>query len=151
MRIVLDTNVLARAMASPGGPAGELLEQTLAGHTLVVSVELLSELTRVLAYPRVRRLHGRSDEEVAEFIGSIETSALVVQLPSPMARIVPHDPDDDMLVATALAGRADALCTRNRHLFDQQVVTHCGQHGVAVMDDLALLGQLREGFDVSGE
>jgi hypothetical protein len=32
-----------------------------------------------------------------------------------------------MLVATALAARADVLCTRNRHLFDQQVVSHCKQ------------------------
>ena len=150
MRLVLDTNVLARAMASPGGPAGELFEQTLAGHTLVVSLELLSELTRVLAYPRVRRLHGRGDDEIADFIGSIESIALVVPLPSPLPRIVPHDPDDDMLVATALAGRADALCTRNRHLFHEQVVCHCGQHGVAVIDDLALLVQLREDCDGSG-
>lgn len=50
MRIVLDTNVLARALASPGGPAGEVFEQAMVGHTLVVSLELLSELTRVLAY-----------------------------------------------------------------------------------------------------
>ena len=151
MRIVLDTNVLARAMASPRGPAGELFEQTLAGHTLVVSLELLSELTRVLAYPRVRRLHGRGDDEIAEFIDSVESSALVVQLPFPLPRVVPHDPDDDMLVATALAARADVLCTRNRHLFDQQVVSHCEQYGVAVMDDLALLAKLREAFDASGE
>ena len=143
MRIVLDTNVLARAMASAGGPAGELFELILAGHTLVVSLELLSELTRVLAYPRVRRLHRQGDDEIAEFIGSVESSSLVVELPAPLPRVVPHDPDDDMLVATALAGRADVLCTRNRHLFDEHVVSHCRQYGIAVMDDLALLGRLR--------
>lgn len=143
MRVVLDTNVLARAVASPSGPAGEVFERIAADHRLVVSLGLLSELGRVLAYPRVRRLHRRSDDEIAELVNSIGSGALAVSLPALVPRIVPDDPDDDMLVATAVAGRANVLCTRNRHLFHGQVVAYCRERGIAVMDDIALLDELR--------
>lgn len=52
MRIVLDTNVLARAVGSPAGPAAELFERIAAEHVLGVSSELLAELSRVLGYER---------------------------------------------------------------------------------------------------
>jgi putative PIN family toxin of toxin-antitoxin system len=145
MRVVLDSNVLARAVASPEGPAGDVLERISADHVLIVSLELLAELTRVLSYDRVRRLHQRSDDAIAEFIDSLAAGAVVVPLPGSLARVVPHDPDDDFLVATALAGNANVLCTRNRHLFHEQVVAYCRDYAIEVIDDLALLARLREG------
>jgi predicted nucleic acid-binding protein len=51
MRIVLDTNVLARAVTGPGGPAGELLRRVQRDHLLVLSPFLITELARVLRYP----------------------------------------------------------------------------------------------------
>jgi predicted nucleic acid-binding protein len=63
MRVVLDTNILARAAGSRGGPAGELFERICGGQVLVVSPELLAELARVLNYDRVRRMHRLSDAE----------------------------------------------------------------------------------------
>jgi putative PIN family toxin of toxin-antitoxin system len=144
MRVVLDTNVLTRAVASPSGPAGELFERVCTSHVLVVSLETLAELARVLAYDRVCRIHQLSDRGVAEFIESLETGAAVVSLPSPLPRVVPDDPDDDAIVATAVAGRGNVLCTRNRHLFHERVVAYCREHAVEIMDDLALLARLRE-------
>jgi hypothetical protein len=50
MRAVLDTNILARAAASPSGLAGELFERISTGHALLVSmddVQLLSLLGSV--------------------------------------------------------------------------------------------------------
>jgi putative PIN family toxin of toxin-antitoxin system len=147
MRVVLDANVLTRAMASPGGPAGEVFERVCGDHILVVSLELLDELARVLTYDRVRRLHQQSDEAVADFIDAVGSGSVVVALPSPLPRVVPDDPDDDLLVATAVVGRADVLCTRNRHLFHERVVTYCEEHAIEIMDDLALLDRLRANHD----
>jgi predicted nucleic acid-binding protein len=45
MRIVLDTNVLARARTGPDGPAGEVLRLVLIDHLLVLSSALLTELS----------------------------------------------------------------------------------------------------------
>lgn len=57
----------------------------------------------------------QGDDEIAEFIGSVSIPR-VMKLTSTLPRVVSHDPDEDMLVATALAARADVLCTRNRQL-----------------------------------
>ncbi len=144
MRVVLDTNVLTRAIASPRGPAGELFEQIAAAHTLLISSELLVELSAVLRYERVREMHKRTDPEIDELVESLKDGATTVHLPEPLPRIVPHDADDDMIVATAIAGKGNVICTRNRHLFHESVLSFCRDHEIEVMDDLALLAKIRQ-------
>lgn len=144
MRVVLDTNILARAIGSRTGPAGELFERIAANHVLIVSSDLLEELSRVLQYDRLRRMHQRSDADIADLIANIRNGGREVPLPDHLPRVVPHDPDDDVVVATAIAGTADVLCTRNGHLFDERVISYCRQHAVEIMDDIELLALLRE-------
>ena len=106
---VLDTNILARAAGSRNGPAGDLFERICDDHVLVVSLELLAELGRVFSYDRLRRMHQLGDAGIEAFIESIESAGAVVSLPTPLPRIVPYDPDDDAVVAAAVAGRVDVL------------------------------------------
>ena len=52
MRVVVDSNVLARAVHSVGGPAEEVVRQLKKpSHALLVSAFILDELRRVLRYP----------------------------------------------------------------------------------------------------
>ncbi|MBW3539126.1 MAG: putative toxin-antitoxin system toxin component, PIN family [Planctomycetes bacterium] len=143
MRVVLDTNILARVACSPRGPAGEVFDRIAADQLLILSSELLSELARVLAYERLRRIHKLDDPEIEQFVQRVEAGSLVVALPDPLPRVVPDDPDDDPLVAAAVAGGADAICTRNRHLFHPDVLDYCRRHGIRVLSDLDLLTELR--------
>jgi predicted nucleic acid-binding protein len=53
-------------------------------------------------------------------------------------RVVPDDPDDDFVVCRAVAGRADALCTRDSHLLNSAVAEYCARHAIRVMDDIEL-------------
>jgi predicted nucleic acid-binding protein len=56
MRILLDTNVLARAASGPPSLANELVTAaTEPQHTLLLSPFLLAELSRVLRYDRLQR------------------------------------------------------------------------------------------------
>jgi predicted nucleic acid-binding protein len=64
MRVVLDTNILARAVGSRNGPASELFECICAKHTLITSSKLLAELARVLSYDRIRSMHQLSDAAI---------------------------------------------------------------------------------------
>jgi predicted nucleic acid-binding protein len=58
MRVVLDTNVLARSVRGGSGPAAELLGMVMVPpHTFLLSPFILSELSRVLRYERMRKLH----------------------------------------------------------------------------------------------
>ena len=115
-----------RVAGSRSGPAGELFERICADHVLVVSLELLAELGRVLTYDRVRRMHKLNDTEVRAFIESLESGGTLVRLPTPILRVVPHDPDDDAVVAAAVVGQAEVLCTRNRHFYNTDVVVIAG-------------------------
>ena len=146
MRVVLDTNILVRASAKAMGPARELLQIIVASqdHTLITSPFLLQELERVLAYERVRRISKLTEEEVAEYLRYLRAHEIAeIVYPGPAPRIVPADSDDDPVVHTAVIGRADALCTLNRHFFDAAVRDYCRARGVLVATDLDLLALLR--------
>lgn len=144
MRVVLDTNVLARVVMSPSGAAAELFDRVRQSHILVVSPQITAELLRVLSYQRLRQVHQLDDSALNQFVEDIEAGSLLVQLPAAVPRVVPHDADDDRVVATAVAGAAQVLCTRNlKHLGHSDVVRYCRERSIEILDDLALLAQLR--------
>jgi predicted nucleic acid-binding protein len=69
MRIVLDTNVLARAVRGGTGPAAELLGLVMVPpHTFLLSPFLLLELSRVLRYERLRKLHQLDDAQIDAYV-----------------------------------------------------------------------------------
>ncbi|HXM45931.1 MAG TPA: putative toxin-antitoxin system toxin component, PIN family [Bryobacteraceae bacterium] len=146
MRFVLDTNILVRSHARARGPARELLQLIIGSpeHILLLSPFLLRELERVFTYKRVRALTKLTDEEIAEYLaylGAREVSEIV--FPGPAPRIVPSDPDDDPVVHAAVVGRADVLCTLNRHFYNPAVRGYCRERGVLIASDLEVLGLVR--------
>ena len=137
----------ARATPGRNGPAETVLLFALPQpHVLLTSDFLLNELTRVLRYDRMRRLHGLPDHRIDAFVDFVRTGSVVVSVPEADsgAAIVPSDPDDDPIVATAILGQANMLCTRDRHLRQPSVVAYCQQFGIRVLTDLELLPILRQ-------
>ena len=145
MRVVLDTNVLVRAIGGANSPARALFLRLLERpHALVVSEFLLDELRRVIDYPRVQAIHGLSAEAAERNVNDIAAGAEFVDLPGPISFTVPQDPDDDPIVATAVYGRADVLCTRDQHLLRPDVSQYLEQFRVRVLTDIELLAELRK-------
>ena len=153
MRIVLDTNILARTALDPTNMASQLLALALVPpHCIVLSTASLSELLRVLTYDRLRQVHGFTNDEIRRYIARIEQSCdLVVLDEDAIEDVVPHDPDDNIVIATAIAGRAEILCTLDRHLRHPDVVDYCAQHGIRVLSDVELLQVLREAAEEEGQ
>jgi putative PIN family toxin of toxin-antitoxin system len=145
MRVVLDTNILARAHKNATGPARECLrELETQRHRLLVSSYLLAELARVLAYRRLMALHKLSVDEIREFLAAIETVGEAVATPLDAAEaIVSADPDDDPIVQLAISGHAEVLCILDRHLRTAEVQAHCQSNGIRIMTDVELLPLLR--------
>lgn len=140
MRIVIDTNVLVRAHPRAQGPARRLLNHVTKSPSdvLILSSFILSELKRVLAYPRLARRYGLSSDEVAEYvrdliIGSAIVMPQVVQ-PSPI-----RDVEDNPVLGTALAGAADVLCTLDRDFFDARTEHFCASKGIQLLTDVELI------------
>jgi hypothetical protein len=143
MRIVLDTNVLARAFGNTTGPAAALLQMLrVTNHELILSTHILSEVDRVLRYKRLRRRHGRHDPDIDVYLDLLRTIGITVE-PLPLTA-VPDDPDDDAVVGTALSGKADVLCTLDRHIRRPEVMEFLAAHGVRVLTDVELLAELRQ-------
>ena len=143
MRVVLDTNILIRANPKARGPARELLEQIAFGeHVLVISHYLLLEIERVLAYPRVSTRWKLTAQEVEEYL---QTLAAISQMVTPLSGgpIILKDVDDDPVIYTAVAGRAEVLCTRDAHFYEAPVLVFCRQNGIEIMDDVQLLSVIR--------
>ena len=145
MRVVVDTNVLVRAASIAGdSPVRQLLRLLREPpHLLIISHFLLNELLRALSYERVRQVHGLDDAGVIRFVSAVEKASLLVTLPQTINQVA-ADPDDDPVLATAVVGGAEILCTRDRHFLNNAVRSHCATHGIKIMDDLDLLKSLRQ-------
>jgi putative PIN family toxin of toxin-antitoxin system len=111
-RVVLDTNVLVSALMSRASPPGVLLERwaSKGAFELLVSPELLAELSRVVRYPSVRRGIRMDDALLEQRIAMIEALATHVELGKVGVGNV-RDPDDEVVLAVAVEGRADVIVT----------------------------------------
>ena len=143
MRVTPDTGILVRMNVKATGPARRLLETILAGpHELVLSDFLLNETARVLRYPRLQNLYKLAAEDIAEHVQLLRSRADLVT-PTLYKPIVLADPNDDPVVYTAVAGRADVLCALDRDFYAANVVSFCQERGLAIMNDAELLRKLR--------
>ena len=143
-KIVLDTNIIVRAVASPSGLASELLRRTISdGNLLCTSNFMLAELDRVLRYPRVRKVHGLSDPDIEDFVRSIQQVAIVVEVDAAKSFRITRDKDDDPVIETALRTKADYLCSIDKDIGAKDVVDQCKAVGVEVVSDTTLIAILR--------
>lgn len=145
MRVVLDTNILVRAnpTVSPQGLARDLLLTVLAGpHVLVLSSAILDEVQRVLNYPHVQARWALPAGVIAEYGFLLQVGGALVELPKSFPAVV-SDPDDDLVLQTAIAGRADVLCSRDGAFRSENVEQVCAAHGIRMVDDIRLLQELR--------
>jgi putative PIN family toxin of toxin-antitoxin system len=144
MRVVIDSSVLARATPGKTSAAREvLLLATQALHTLVASAPVLTELAHVIQYPRVRALHGLDDAGIQTFLLSLQMASLIV-VPTIPPPIHTRDPNDDFVIATAIAGQAEVICTWDNDLIDPTVQAACARYGIRILKDSQLLPELRQ-------
>lgn len=143
MRILLDTNILIRALLTAGGPAGRVLKTIIEDdeQTLVLSQYLLDEAAQVLARPRLRSRWPITDQAVLEFCDSLAGAGELIHLKRPYPEIA-SDPADNVILQVAQEGQADVLCTRDKH-FDEPAVTEFARsNGFSICDDIELLRRL---------
>ena len=144
-KIVLDTNIIARAVASPFGLASELLRRAITKENLLCTSNfMIAELDRVLRYPRFRKIHGLSDIEIESFVRSIQQVSLVIEVQAAKSAAVTRDRDDDPVIETAILAKANYLCSIDKDICGKEVVAHCREFGVEVVTDIDLINILRD-------
>jgi len=139
-RIVLDSNLIARAVISPNGLAAEILFQVLTDdHLLCSSNFMLAELDRILRYPRLRKVHSLTDAQILEFVASIQVSSFVVDVDITAVRRITRDINDDPIIETAIQAKAAILCSNDKDVLDNTVVDFCMPYGIQVLNDVSLI------------
>jgi putative PIN family toxin of toxin-antitoxin system len=81
----------------------------------VISEELLAEYQRALAYPRVAARHGINETEITAQVEGIRRIAVLVPL-ADIPNLIPEDPADNIVIATAVAGGASYVVSGDADL-----------------------------------
>jgi putative PIN family toxin of toxin-antitoxin system len=114
---VFDSTVLVSAFLAPRGLAASLLSQARRGtFILCLSDEILAETQRVLLEDEdVRERYEYPDQKVHDFVDGLRVVVHLVTDPPAVTGVV-RDPNDDMVIACALAAHASYLVTRDKDL-----------------------------------
>jgi putative PIN family toxin of toxin-antitoxin system len=111
MNLVLDTNVLIAAFIAKGF-CHTLVEQCLRVHSVITSEFILNELREKFIG---KFKYSDSDATAVEALLRSSSRMRVVD-PTPLESNVCRDPDDDMVLATALTGKAVCIITGDKDL-----------------------------------
>jgi putative PIN family toxin of toxin-antitoxin system len=114
MRVVLDTSVLVAALRSQSGASRIVLSAVLeAKIQLVISAPLILEYEAVLTRPEQLLATGISISGVSDLLDEFCRIGMHVTL-LPHLRPQLPDPNDEMVLETAVGGSAQILTTFNR-------------------------------------
>lgn len=132
MRLVFDTNVIVAGLVSEG-LCHELVETHLPDHTAILSRVLWDELVE-----KLRDKFGLAAGDLP-LLDLYRRHATWVE-PRPLDEPACRDPDDDWVLATAIAGQAEAVVTGDDDLLA------LGEHeGVAILSPRQLVERLALG------
>jgi putative PIN family toxin of toxin-antitoxin system len=140
MRLVLDTNVVLSALLWRGTPYQLLtnIRDQAESISLACSAPLLAELADVLTPPpatvRLALIQRSAADVLADYTAVVE-----IVTPLPVPRIAP-DPDDDVVIGTALAAKADWVITGDKPLLS--VTEYQGVRIVSVGQTVQMVGAL---------
>jgi putative PIN family toxin of toxin-antitoxin system len=139
IRAVLDANVFVSAVITATGNAARILDAWRAGRIdLVVSPEILSEVERVLNYPKIARRHRLSAERIRGFIEDLARLSILTPGEIRMS-VIQEDPSDDRYLECALEGEADCIVSGDQHLLET------GEYrGIRILTPKAFLAVLKE-------
>jgi uncharacterized protein len=111
VKVFLDTNVLASAIATRG-LCRDIVESVLDAHVLIISPTLLAELERIL-----RKKFGFPQELVEKWRELLSTESTRVSASGPL-QLSLKDPSDIILLSDAKAGEAAIFITGDREILN---------------------------------
>jgi len=113
MRVVVDTNVLVRALIRPHGTVDPVVLRLRHGdYTLLYAQSLLEELLDVLNRPHIRHKYGLTEEDIETVVGLILLRGEAVV---PEQRISACR-DPNKFLEVAVAGKADVIVSGDKDL-----------------------------------
>lgn len=134
-RVVLNTVVFVRALINPPSRSGRLLADYANQYILLVSKPTAQELLEVLQRPELKHKFKQLGRMNLRRVIDLVSQAQFVELDESAA--VVRDPQDDIIVATAIAGQADFIVSEDNDLLDLHKVS-----GIPILNTQAFLARL---------
>jgi putative PIN family toxin of toxin-antitoxin system len=137
VRVVIDTNVWVSGLLWGGLPGAVIKLAERAAITVYATGAMLAELQEVLERPQLEPRRRELGLEVADLVAYAAGLLTVIDLTNVPA-LVPDDPDDDVIVACAIAVGANFIISGDRHL---QVLQQVG--GIPVVTPQGFLAHIQ--------
>lgn len=110
--VLLDTNVWVSAFLNKQGHPTRLIQAWRDDAIeVIVALPILDEIGEVLRRPRIKRKYRIQEAEIARYLELITAGATIVAVTGTMKLC--RDPDDDVQLEAAIAGKAKYLVTRD--------------------------------------
>lgn len=139
IRAVLDANVLVSGFPASGGIPATLIERWLQREfELVLSLHIIERVA--ITWTTDRYFASRYSAGQAQRAVDLLLRRAILVVPAPTVHGVADDEEDDLILATALAGRVPYLVTGDRGL--QRLGTF---QGVMILSPRAFLDVLEQG------
>ena len=115
-KAVVDTSVLVSGFLTEGGATARVIELAQQGRfTCCLSAYILDEIHRSLTQPRLMASYGHTLAAVDRFCQALLAASVFIAEP-PAIGPVSRDPNDDQVLACAIAAEADYLVTGDKDL-----------------------------------
>jgi putative PIN family toxin of toxin-antitoxin system len=111
MRLLLDTNILVSSVIA-NGSAKQFFTYCLLEHTVITSEFILKEFQRTL------KNKFQIDDVTLSVSDNYFRSQLIIAHPLEIPKAVILDPDDDNIIAAAIAGKCDYIITGDKALLE---------------------------------
>lgn len=138
MRIVADTNTALSGLLWQGPPRRLIDLARERAFTLCTGVALLAELAEVIGRAKFAARVRAAGLSAADLVQDYARLAEIAQ-PASLLEPVSRDPDDDLVLATALGAEASLIVSGDRDLLE--LVTFRDIRILAAADALTLIGR----------
>ncbi len=112
-KVVFDINILVSALIANGTPRQLWFRAVRKEFDLVMSSKMRSQFLAVISRKKFKGY--LTDKDIIDFIKILDTTAKFVR-PVLGIKVIEEDPDDNLILATALGGKADHIVSGDRHL-----------------------------------
>ena len=112
------------------------------GHDLILSNEIIVETIRVLRYPKIRKMHFLTEEELYAYVQFLRSISEIVVLDHRYHAPL-RDSNDLNVMQTAERGGAGLLCTHDADFHEPGMIEFCSHRGIEVCSEATLLARLR--------